>query len=285
MWTLGGAWKFKAWPAPRALVRASTGLAAAVLSTSGCAPTIAKQNPEQPPHSLGSFVVNTASLESSEAKAHPHADATHFIKGELFIQPYGKVPNWQLATARKAIEDMYGFTVTVLPQRPLPSAAYHPPRRRYRAEKLLDDLDAHAPTPNMPMSRVLGMTTRDISTSKDGHADWGIFGLGRLPGRSAVVSSRRLRPKMEASPARRRKWVQRIRVLAVHEVGHTLGLAHCTEEHADCPMRSAGGSAKLADHSKEALGPSCAAKIAAHYDSNTGRKRSASRRGGGARAR
>jgi archaemetzincin len=57
--------------------------------------------------------------------------------------------------------------------------AYNGQRRRYRAEKLLDFLEAEAP-PNV--FRTLGLTTVDFSTTKGSYADWGVLGLGAIDG-------------------------------------------------------------------------------------------------------
>ncbi len=137
---------------------------------------------------------------------------------------------------------------------PLPKAAYTKGRRRYRAEKLLDLLLTLYPKAP-PSTRVLGLTTRDISTTKGKHKDWGIFGLGLVPGQAAVVSMHRLK-----RCARDRKQL-RFRVVntAVHEVGHTFGLSHCPEDR--CPMADAEGSIASTDRSTGHLGPQCQATL------------------------
>jgi archaemetzincin len=104
-------------------------------------------------------------------------------------------------------------------------------------------------------TRVLGLTTSDISVTKDEHPDWGVFGYGEMPGDAAVVSSYRLKPK-DGSVARMRTRVVRV---AVHEIGHTFGLDHCTET--GCVMLDAEGSVKNTDTSTGDLGPDCRAKL------------------------
>lgn len=134
---------------------------------------------------------------------------------------------------------------------PLPKSAWYAPRRRYRAEKLLDVLEAHAP----PGGKALGLTTVDISVSKEGVKDWGIFGLATLGGSSAVISSFRLK-KGRPSPARLR---HRITSTAVHEIGHTFGLPHCPEP--GCVMQDALGSIRNTDSGDGRLGPKCAEQL------------------------
>jgi archaemetzincin len=141
---------------------------------------------------------------------------------------------------------------------PLPQAAYHPPRRRYRADKLLDHLLAALPDERDDV-RALGLTTVDISTTKGGFADWGVFGLGFMPGRACVISSHRLR-----RGARDRQHLAfRVSTTALHEVGHTFGLDHCNEPR--CPMQDAEGGIENTDASLAELGPRCRARLDAMH--------------------
>ena len=136
---------------------------------------------------------------------------------------------------------------------PLPRAAYYAPRRRYRADALLDHL--HTLVPRAGRARVIGMTDVDISTTKGRVFDWGVFGLGDLDGSACVISTHRLRRR-----ARNAAHVEfRVVSTAVHEVGHTLGLDHCVEPR--CVMRDAEGSITTVDTSTGRLGPECRAEL------------------------
>jgi archaemetzincin len=136
----------------------------------------------------------------------------------------------------------------------LPQEAYYPRRRRYRADRLLEFLNEHlAGEPER--TRVLGLTSVDISTTKPPHEDWGVFGLGELGGRSSVISIFRLRRR--ARDAEHLEF--RIVTTAIHEIGHTLGLDHCVEP--GCVMRDAEGSITTVDTSTGHLGPECRAEL------------------------
>ncbi|MDP2306940.1 MAG: hypothetical protein Q8P18_13025 [Pseudomonadota bacterium] len=135
---------------------------------------------------------------------------------------------------------------------PLPAAAWYAPRQRWRADRLLDLLPTLVP--QAAGARVLALTTVDISTTKDEHPDWGIFGLGELPGDAAVISSFRLRKGVDAATLRRR-----VVIIAAHEVGHTLGLPHCTE--VGCLMLDAEGGVANTDTGTAHLGPACRARL------------------------
>ncbi len=138
---------------------------------------------------------------------------------------------------------------------PLPEAAWYPPRRRYRADRLLEFLRGHLQG-EPETTRVIGLTSVDISVTKGRYPDWGVFGYGDLGGRACVVSSYRLSERGRRHDA---LVTERVATTAVHEVGHTLGLPHCQDPL--CVMRDAEGSIRTVDTSDGQLGPDCRALI------------------------
>ncbi len=155
----------------------------------------------------------------------------------IAIQPLGKISASRLENVRKAIVTHFLTKVTLLPMRPLPEEAYYEPRKRYRAEKLLTFLIQTTP---QKYTKVIGITDVDISTTKDKYADWGVFGLGSIAGRSCVVSSYRLGGDGNSSRFR-----QRLSNIVVHELGHTLGVNHCPTR--GCVMQDAQGTIQTVD--------------------------------------
>lgn len=168
------------------------------------------------------------------------------------IQPLGKVDSASLAAAKAGIESLYNIRAEVLPAMPLPAAAYYLPRRRYRAERLLENLDS---TRSIRYLNIVGLTASDISTTKEPHADWGIFGLGSLGGTSCVVSTHRL----GKGKVPRKKFVERLIKVVNHELGHTLGLDHCPNR--GCLMEDACGSIRTVDRESGKFCDSCRARI------------------------
>ncbi|WP_052572674.1 archaemetzincin [Haloferula sp. BvORR071] len=180
---------------------------------------------------------------SPAAKSPPQPKAA-----PIAIQPLGKVSAERLATVKTGLEKSFGLGVELLPALPLPKEAWYEPRERYRAEKLLTHLDAKAPAAH---TVVIGITEKDISTTKDEHEDWGIFGLGDLVGRACVVSTFRL----SARGADEAKLRERLRKVAIHEVGHVAGLPHCPQ--AGCVMRDAESSIATVDEENGEFCPDC----------------------------
>ena len=168
------------------------------------------------------------------------------------IQPLGPVKAGDIACVKAGIEALYAVTVEILPQKPLPKAAYYPPRERYKADKLLEFLSSDSPE---RFTKIVGLTTQDISTTKGDIPDWGIFGLGQLGDRACVVSTFRLR----SGKAGTQLLQSRLAKVANHELGHTFGLEHCPA--IGCFMQDAGG--KIATVDRESAKPcaDCAARL------------------------
>lgn len=173
----------------------------------------------------------------------------------ICIQPLGPVRESVTKTAVAAVERTFRARVEVLDSLPLPAEAWYPLRSRHRAEKLLDFLRRETPEPYF---KVIGITEGDISTTKDEHPDWGIFGLGSVDGKTGVISTFRLK----ARGASEQKAAGRLAKIVIHETGHTLGLPHCPET--GCVMGDAHGTIASVDNSDEGFCAACRKRIAPH---------------------
>lgn len=190
-------------------------------------------------------LVVVASLGGSASVAGPLVVA---------LQPLGEVSPAVVSTARDEMMAFWGVAVEVLPPRPLPQSAWYEPRRRYRADRLLDWLAGLT----MPRGdRVVGLTAVDISITKGQLPDWGIFGLGQLGGRVCLVSTFRLASGRASAQLRRARLVKVLN----HELGHTWGLAHCPTPQ--CLMGDCMGSIATVDAEPGELCASCRRRLLA----------------------
>ena len=174
---------------------------------------------------LWSFLLlNACTLSSQDHKRGIPEPLSPAKEVTIYIQPFTDLPATYLNYV--SIEFQKTFKkVMINPRVDLPARAFFRPRNRYRADSLLSFLNPLTPKG----CHTLGLTTKDISTTKGNALDWGVMGLGNCPGKSCVASSFRLKGnKME-----------KLYKVAIHELGHTEGLPHCNVK--TCYMRDAEG--------------------------------------------
>lgn len=172
----------------------------------------------------------------------------------IAIQPFNGASATHINQVKRALETAYKAKVVLLTPIDLPKSSYYKPRNRYRADSLIAYLKRQATNTDY----IIGLTGKDISTTKGQHIDWGIFGLGYRPGKSCIVSSNRLNTNDTVLLR------TRIEKVAIHEVGHNLGLAHCTADD-KCVMNDACGTVKEVDSNNKQLCRLCKAKTFFKY--------------------
>ncbi|MFT3908124.1 MAG: matrixin family metalloprotease [Ferruginibacter sp.] len=147
----------------------------------------------------------------------------HFII--IDIQPFEGIAKSDIAYVANELGSIYPH-IQIRQMIDLPEAAFYPARNRYRADSLIAFLNKRTREGHI----TIGLTDKDISATKDAIKDWGIMGLGNCPGNACIASSFRL--------SKTEKQIQLFKV-AIHELGHTQGLAHCSVK--SCFMRDAEG--------------------------------------------
>lgn len=182
---------------------------------------------------------------------------------KIAIQPYGKFDSALKDSVVVSIERTYGFTVTALPYKEIPRSAFiNVKSPRYRADSILRILKREKAE---EYDHVLGLTSLDISTTKRDengnvleprykYEDWGVFGLGAMPGASCVVSTFRLKT------TDRKLLIERLKKVCNHEIGHNLGLPHC-ESSDKCVMKDGAESIKTVDFVDLVLCESCKSRV------------------------
>lgn len=142
----------------------------------------------------------------------------------VHLQPYNGYPADKVKGLQRDMQHCLDtlipelkFHVNVLEERTLPSSFLYTPRNRFRADSIIR-YQKSFPTHDY----VMGVISSDISTTVHGTQDFGILGLSYRPGKSAVVSSFRVKNK------------DLFYKVAVHELLHSLGLPHCPQMDRSC---------------------------------------------------
>ena len=147
----------------------------------------------------------------------------------IVLQPFVDFPDRDLIKIEKELKKYYSKIILKNPIE-IPKSCLNKIKTRYRADSIITFLNQQTTEGFV----TIGLTTKDISTTKGKISDWGIYGSGFCPGKSSIVSSFRLKGN--------NKFEKLVKV-AVHELGHTQGLHHCLEK--TCLMRDAEGKDHL----------------------------------------
>jgi archaemetzincin len=142
----------------------------------------------------------------------------------ISLVPIGPVPAGLLPWLADRLREVFSRHVVVGEVIPLPIAGHNARRRQYRGDTFIVALRALiAPA----VERVLGLTDVDCYVPGLNF----IFGQADPEGRVAFVALPRLRQSFYGLPEDPLLFRQRALTEAVHELGHTWGLAHCPNPH------------------------------------------------------
>lgn len=178
---------------------------------------------------------------------------SHHFPAKIGLLRLGEMDDRLFAQAKKEIESFYNAETVDLGEKTLPQLAYYAPRKRYRADKLIDWLLEIRPD---SVDFILALTASDISHTKGEIEDYGIMGLAYRPGRSGVVSTFRV-----GKGAKEQAQLQaRFSKLVVHELGHNFGIEHCSHSN-HCLMRDACGTVKTLDRESKNVCENCRKRL------------------------
>lgn len=106
---------------------------------------------------------------------------------------------------------------------PIPEEAFTKVRQQYRSDIILTRVRSCAEKEEA-LDRVLGIVDVDIFVPELNF----VFGEAECPGKAALISLWRLKPEFYGKASNVELFVERSTKEAVHELGHTLGLRHCS---------------------------------------------------------
>ena len=165
---------------------------------------------------------------------------------KIKIIPLGTVNQLYINTVSTALKDFYGCQTIIEKPHPLEKRLLSASRNRYSADSILAYLDEGTPR--------IYVTEKDIVYwGKFKKQEWGILGLAKTNGNIAVVSSYKKRMGRSSTHD---NLLTRLRKVSIHEVGHNLGLDHCTFEKT-CVMLAAEGTVLQIDHENESFCSQC----------------------------
>lgn len=161
----------------------------------------------------------------------------------VYIQPLGDVNLQHIKTIEASIKNVYGLDCTILPavadDKSLSSAS----TSQYSAPKIMSRYYSKK-------DYVIVVTESDMVHWKSiSQPNESIMGLARMGGPTSVVSTYKLNADQE-----------RLGKLAVHELGHNLGLLHCRSKR-NCVMKDIEGSVEKLDNAAADLCNSCKHKL------------------------
>ena len=164
---------------------------------------------------------------------------------------------------KQNIYRVYGFQTNIINSGPKLSLSFINKQKgiRYSADSIIALL-ANNRSNDVVLS--VGYTDKDIFISKRDkygkikepkykYEVWGIFGLAKRPGTSCIVSSKRL------YTIDTNIYKQRLIKITLHEIGHNLGLKHCTDS--TCFMTDAVESISTVDNASLNLCDKCNEQI------------------------
>jgi archaemetzincin len=128
-----------------------------------------------------------------------------------------------LSAIEAGVAGALGVDTRRLEAMPEPGYAFDARRGQYSSVEVMKMFAGAAPPGE---GKVIGITERDLFIPMLTF----VFGQAQLGGRFAVVSLARLRQEFYGMPADPELFLGRATKEVVHELGHTLGLAHCAEK-------------------------------------------------------
>ena len=143
------------------------------------------------------------------------------MRKKVCIIPIGTIDKEILHYTQKELEDRFNVKIDIGRQLEDPTYAYHKHKKQYHSTKILKRIYKSRLT---GYDRILGIADVDLYVPERTF----VFGEAEIKKKVAVISLTRLRQEFYDLPEDFTLFRKRIIIEAVHELGHTYGLRHCT---------------------------------------------------------
>lgn len=150
--------------------------------------------------------------------------------GKICIIPIGNIDRSILEDLAKGIRDSFGKEVEIAPAQPLPQKAYNKNRHQYYSTFILNEMKNWSVVKKLNYERILGIVDVDLYVPSLNF----VFGEADMQSGIAIISLIRLRQDFYGLPEDDKLFRLRSLKEAVHELGHTYGLFHCS--NSNCVM-------------------------------------------------
>jgi archaemetzincin len=144
---------------------------------------------------------------------------------KIGVLPIGKADTAIMIWLKEKLAGVFPYTTCLVVDEtvPLREDAFDKKRKQYQSSAILTEVQAFA-VGKAGLNRVLGVVDADIFVPELNF----VFGEATCPGKAALVSLWRLKPEFYGEPPNTQLFLDRALKEAVHELGHTLGLRHCS---------------------------------------------------------
>jgi len=147
---------------------------------------------------------------------------------KIGVLAIAQVPQKLLAAAAHGLSEVLPDTTCEVLPTPIaaPEHAYDKKRRQHNSTTILTTIQTYAQ--NKPQyNRILGIIDADIYSTDLNY----VFGEAYIQGKAALISIWRLKPQYYDEEPDSGALELRTVKEAIHEIGHTLGLAHCPKSY------------------------------------------------------
>lgn len=165
----------------------------------------------------------------------------------VYLVPFGAIDDEVLSVLEIGLWQIFGCEVKRLTPLDEPEYAFDPATRQHNSALLLKALVRSIPADAL---RVLGVTHCDLFIPMLSF----VFGHAQVNGPAAVISLARLHQEFYGVGKNHQLFLHRVIKEAVHELGHTFGLIHCSDT--TCAM-SLSNSIQQVDVKSEELCSNC----------------------------